>query len=228
MKIFSSRLTLRQQLLLWSFGGVNLIIVMFIFALWRTGDRILDFTSSLFRRSTPITIETSAPLMMRIRGIQELSTTVQTLETIVPASAERKLGELSLGTTKLLYLARGEIRAGVDLAELTESDIHVTNNRIEINLPAAKILGSKIDVNNSRVYDYDRGFLNLGPDIAPQLQTLAQRKTLVEIVNTACSEEILGRANVKAQAAITQLLTNTSQQKIVVKTTEPEDCKITE
>ena len=228
MKTPQYNLTFKQQLLLWSVGGINLIILLLLFGLWRTGDRALNFVGNLFKFSTPVKIEHSTPIVEKIRNIQELSTTVQTMETIVPASAERKLGDFSLATTRLLYVARGEIRAGVDLAELTDADVKVTKNKIEINLPPAKILDSKIDVNHSRVYDYDRGFLNLGPDVAPQLQTLAQRETLVEIVNTACSENILERANIKAKAAITQLLNSTSEQKIVVNTTKPKDCKITE
>jgi hypothetical protein len=125
----------------------------------------------------------------------------------------------------LLYIARGEIKAGVDLNELTNADIKVNNNSIEISLPPAKILDSKIDVNRSRVYDYDRGFLNLGPDVAPQLQTLAQRKTLVEIVNTACNEGILEEANIKAKQTISQLLVNTGYQ-VQVETRSPESCGV--
>ena len=228
MKIPQSNLTFKQQLLLWSVGGINIIILILLLSLWRTGDRALNFIGNLFSFSAPVSIEPSAPIVAKIRNIQELSTTVQTIETVVPASAERRLGDFPVATTRLLYIARGEIRAGVDLAELTDADVRVTENKIEIDLPPAKILDSKIDVNHSRVYDYNRGFLNLGPDVAPQLQTLAQRETLIEIVNTACSENILEQANIKAKTAITQLLNSTSEQKIVVNTTKPNDCKITE
>jgi hypothetical protein len=228
MTISKSNLSFWQKLLLWSAGGINLLIVLLLFSIWRTGDRALNFVSDLFKiyPIEPI-VETSIPIVERIRNIQELSTAVQTIETIVPASAERKLGNLSLATTRLLYIARGEVRAGVDLSQLTNSDIKVTQNSIVINLPPAKILDSKIDVNNSRVYDYNRGFLNLGPDIAPQLQTLAQRKTLVKIVNTACQENILEEANIKAKEAIAHLLTNTGYQKIQVNTTMPIACSAT-
>ncbi|MFN9672445.1 MAG: DUF4230 domain-containing protein [Microcystis sp.] len=58
------------------------------------------------------------------------------------------------------------------------------------------------------VYDYDRGFLGLGPDVAPQLQTLAQQETLEKILATACQKGILQEANQKAVLALTQLLLN--------------------
>ena len=218
--------TFWRQLFFWTAGGINLMILLILFSIWRTGDRTLNFMSSLFKlQPVEPKIENSAIIVQQIQDIQELATTKQTLETIVPVSADRKLGDIPVATTRLLYVARGEIKAGVDLNELTDSDIKVNNNSIEISLPPAKILDSKIDVNRSRVYDYDRGFLNLGPDVAPQLQTLAQRKTLVKIVNTACNEGILEEANDRAKQTVSQLLVNTGYQ-IEVKTRSPKSCVV--
>ena len=215
-----------RQLFLWTAGGINLMILLILLSIWRTGDRALNFMSNLFKfQPVEPKIENSSTIVQQIRNIQELATTVQTMETIVPVSADRKLGDIPVATTRLLYVARGEIKAGVDLNELTNADIKVSNNSIEIGLPPAKILDSKIDVNRSRVYDYDRGFLNLGPDVAPQLQTLAQRRTLVEMVNTACNEGILEEANDKAKQTIGQLLVNTGY-KVKVETRSPESCGV--
>jgi Protein of unknown function (DUF4230) len=215
-----------QQLILWSVGSFSLIILLLVLGIWRTSDRALNFITSLFNPQ-PIQpqIANSTLIVERIQNLQELATTVQKMETIVPTSAERKLGDISIATTRLLYIARGEVKAGVDLGEITANDITVNHNHLEIDLPPAKILDSKIDVNYSQVYDYDRGFLNLGPDVAPQLQTLAQKKTLTEIVNTACREGILTTANLRAKETITQLLTNTGYQQIKVNTTLPTSCE---
>ena len=230
MKTSKPLLPIWQQMLLWGMGGISIIILVIFFGIWRTSDRAISFVGNLFKPQ-PINpqIENQTLIVQQIKSMQELTTTVQTMETIVPTSADRKLGDISLATTRLLYIARGEIRAGIDLSELKATDIKVSNNKIEINLPPAKILDSKIDVNRSHVYDYDRGFLNLGPDVAPQLQTLAQRKTLTEIVKTACSEGILNAANIKAEDTITQLLTiltNSSFQQVKINTTTPENCEI--
>lgn len=71
------------------------------------------------------------------------------------------------------------------------------------------------------MYNYDRGFLSLVPDVAPQLQTLAQRQTLEKIVSTACTEGLLEEANDRAKLAITQLLTTAGYEKIEVTATPP-------
>lgn len=217
-------LALWQLLIIGSAGSFTLIL-LFGWGIWNASDRTLDFITSLFTpQSTELQIADSTLIIERVQNLQELATTVQKMETIVPTSAERKLGDISIATTRLLYIARGEVKAGVDLSELAVSDISLSNNLIEINLPPAKILDSKIDVNHSQVYDYDRGFLNLGPDVAPQLQTLAQQKTLAKIVDTACSEGILNTANLRAEETITQLLTNTGYQQVKVNTTLPSAC----
>jgi len=85
-----------------------------------------------------------------------------------------------------------------------------------VQLPPPQILDSKIDVNRSRVYDYDRGFLNLGPDVAPQLQTLAQRETLQKIVTNACDSGILNEASDRAQSVLTQLLSTAGFRQIEI------------
>jgi hypothetical protein len=71
------------------------------------------------------------------------------------------------------------------------------------------------------VYDYDRGFLNLGPDAAPQLQTLAQQETLKKIVANACREDLLQEANDRAQLVVSQLLNTAGYQAVEVKTQPP-------
>ena len=227
MKTSKTKLSFWQKLFLYGIGGINLIVLLIVFSVWQTGDRALNFVSSLFKPQ-PVELKTASSTLVvkRIQNLQELTTTVQTMEKIVPASAERKLGDIPVATTRLLYIARGEIRAGVDLSELSDRDIKIDeqNNSIEVNLPPATILDSKIDVNNSRVYDYDRGFLNLGPDVAPQLQTLAQRNTLAEIISTACEGGILNTANIRAKESIYQLLSSIGYARIKVNTSAPNAC----
>ena len=191
------------------------MMMLLFWGIWRTSGRALTLVENLFQPEPEIAIPTL--IVEQIKEMEELTTTVYTIETIVPTSAERKLGEWSLGTTKLLYIAQGEVRAGIDLSQLTAENIKLVNNRIQIQLPPAQILDSKIDITRSRVYDYDRGFLNLGPDVAPQLQTLAQRKTLTEIVNTACQEGILTTANQKAETIILKMLTLSNDKQITIK-----------
>jgi hypothetical protein len=95
---------------------------------------------------------------------------------------------------------------------------------LTLTLPPPQILDRVIDVERSDVYDYDRGFLNLGPDAAPELQSLAERETLQKMTQAACEQAILEQANEKAQVAITELLTLSGYRNVTVQTTRPESC----
>ncbi|MGF1539380.1 MAG: DUF4230 domain-containing protein [Pleurocapsa sp.] len=219
MKVSQSSLSIGQKILLFGVGSISIITLSVFYSVWRTGDRFITAVTGLFQlESVFAPVETPTSIVQKIQEIQELTTTIYSMETIVPTSADRRWGDFSLGKTKLLYIGHGEVRAGIDLSQLAVEDIQINRDRILIELPPAQILDSKVDVNRSRVYDYDRGFLNLGPDVAPQLQTLAQRKTLAEIVNNACREGILETANQKAKTTIAQLLASSPDKPLTIQT----------
>ncbi|HEY9750701.1 MAG TPA: DUF4230 domain-containing protein, partial [Allocoleopsis sp.] len=125
------------------------------------------------------------------------------------------------GTTKLLYIAYGEVRAGVDLDQLQPQDVVVNNEVVQIRLPPPRLLDAKIDVTRSQVYDYNRGLLGLGPDVAPNLQALAEQQALKKIVATACREGVLQKANDRAQQVVSQLLRTTGHLQVVITTQPP-------
>jgi Protein of unknown function (DUF4230) len=206
-------------------GSITIFIIICLIGIWRGGSHFLEVLTEFWQPSiSNANIDTSAVVIDRLRGAKELTTSVFVMEAVVPTSMERKLGDLSIATTKLLYIARGEVKAGVDLSKLTAANITADNNRLTVQLPAPEILDRHIDVTQSRVYDYDRGFLGLGPDVGTDLQTIAQRQTLEEIVTAACSRGILDDANSRAKIAITELLTATGYREVTVKTAQPSVC----
>lgn len=208
-------------MLLVSSTGIAIITLLGLLGIWRTSTRFINIIEEFFRPSLANSqINVPTLIIDRIRGVSELTTAVFVMEAVVPTSQERKLGDIVVATTKLVYIAQGEVKAGIDLSKLTHDDVKLANNIVEIQLPPPQILDRKIDVERSKVYDYDRGLLGLGPDVAPDLQTLAQRQTLSKIVAAACSRGLLEEANQRADLALTQLLTTAGYQ-VKVKTTPP-------
>jgi hypothetical protein len=207
-------------------GSITILGLICAIGIWRGGTRFFEVLTEFWQPSlSNANIDTSTVVIDRLRGVKELTTSVFVMEAVVPTSMERKLGDLSIATTKLLYIAHGEVKAGVDLSKLTTANITTDNNRLLVQLPAPEILDRQIDVTRSRVYDYNRGFLGLGPDVGTDLQTLAQRQTLEQIVTAACSRGILDDANSRAKLAITELLTTTGYREVTVTTTQPNSCK---
>ncbi|MFP4337660.1 MAG: DUF4230 domain-containing protein [Halothece sp.] len=193
-------------------GGIGTVTLLILFSIWRTGDRAFTLVEN-FLTAPPAEPEVSVPsrVVSQVQGVSELTTAVFTMESIVPTQQDRKVGNLKVGTTSLLYIAQGEVRAGVDLSAISTDDVVVNEDSVTVKLPPARILDHKIDVDNSKVYDYDRGFLNLGPDVAPELQTLAQQKTLEKVVTAACDQGILDQARDRAEITVTELLKANSE-----------------
>jgi len=79
----------------------------------QAGDRLLSNLDNLFKPPrTELTIPDFRLLLKQIQSMQELTTTVYKLETIVPTSADFTWGQdWTIATTKLLYLAHGEVRS---------------------------------------------------------------------------------------------------------------------
>lgn len=198
--------------LLLTMGGIGMVTFLILFGVWRTGDRAFTLVEN-FLSAPPAEPEVSVPTMVvsQVQGVSQLTTAIFTMESIVPTQQDRKVGNLTLGTTSLLYIAQGEVRAGVDLSAITTDDVVLNEDSVTVTLPPAKILDHKLDVTKSKVYDYDRGFLNLGPDVAPDLQTLAQQRTLEKVVTAACEQGILDQARDRAEMTVTELLSAHSE-----------------
>lgn len=200
-------------------GGVAIAAIVFGFGLMRSGDRFLEMLANFVVPPQPAPqIDIKSVVVQQVRGMSELTTAIYTMQTVVPTKRDRTVAGYVVGTTTLLYIAQGEVRAGVDLSQISQANVESINGTIRLRLPPPRILDSKIDVNHSSVYDYDRGFLGLGPDVAPELQQLAQRQTLQTIVASACEQGILQEANDRARLVVGQLLTTAGYANAVVET----------
>ena len=222
LQISSLTSGLLRNLMLMTTGGVVLIALLFGVGVLRSGTRFFEGLNAMFNAPQPKPqVDVRSLIVSQVRGASELTTAVFTMEAVVPTRQDRNLGGYTLGTTTLLYIAYGEVRAGIDLQDLKPDDVQIVNNTIQLKLPPPRILDSKIDVNRSTVYDYDRGFLSLGPDVAPQLQILAQRETLKKIVTAACSNGVLAQANDRSQLVVEKLLNTAGYKQVEVKTQSP-------
>lgn len=214
------------KLILLATGSAALVVLLAIAGLLRAGDRALTTLTAFLQptRAEP-RVELPTLVVERVRSASELTTAVFAMEAVVPVQQDRRLGNLTLGSTRLLYVAHGEVRAGVDLSALDTADVEVGAETVVVRLPPPRILDRKIDVEKSRVYDYNRGWLGLGPDVGPQLQSRAARTTLQRIVTTACDRGILEDANQRAELAVEELLNlPAGAPRVEIATTPPRAC----
>jgi hypothetical protein len=183
--------------------------------LWRSGEQfVTGIKMALTPQPPEEQVDVRTVVVEQVRGASELTTAIFAMEAVVPTTSSRTIANYEVGKTTLIYVAYGEVRAGVDLSELTPADVRVSEDTLRVSLPPPRILDSKIDVNRSDVYDYSRGFLGLGPDRAPELQDKAQEAALQKVIVAACEQGILQEASTRAESVVAQLLTNTGFENI--------------
>ncbi|MFM7471932.1 MAG: DUF4230 domain-containing protein [Nodosilinea sp.] len=212
--------TLGQSLL----GGAVLLGIGVGVGFWVSPPTLVNQVKSWI---TPVTsapqVDLPSLIVQQLRGASDLTTAIFAMEAVVPGHSDRTLAGYVIGSTKLLYIAYGEVRAGVDLSQITATNVQLgEEGAIHLTLPPPQILDRKLDLNRSRVYDYDRGFLGLGPDQAPELQQQAQRQALATIVAAACNQGLLLEANRRAQGTVEQLLATAGFKSVTVTTVAPD------
>ncbi len=212
-------------------GGGLVVASVVGYGLWRTGEQFMQGVQMMFTPQPPEdTVDARTLIVEQVQGASELTTAIFAMEAIVPTESNRTVGNYVIGQTNLLYVAHGEVRAGIDLSAISEENIQVIDGSedlppsLTVTLPAPKILDSKLDVARSKVYDYDRGFLNLGPDRAPELQALAQQEALMRIRQGACDEGILTMASERAEITMRQLIEPLGYKNLTVRVADPEGC----
>ena len=201
-----------------SLSGAMLLVGMVAgIGLWRSGEDFVEGIRAAFIPPEPVEeVDVQTVVVQQIRGASELTTAVFAMEAVVPTTSSRTVANFEVGKTTLIYIANGEVRAGVDLGEIAPENIRDNGEVLRIILPAPTIIDKKIDVTRSEVFDYNRGFLGLGPDRAPELQDKAQEVALQRLLLAACEQGILQQASERAELVVGQLLRNTGFEQIII------------
>lgn len=139
-------------------------------------------------------------ILAQVQSAAELVTAKQAFEVTVPITVSREFLGANIGDSTLVYAARGNVSAGVDLSELTVDNIQQTEQGLVLLVPAPKILDAKLDVINSEILSQHQSLL--GPDKQAQMLQEAQQKAHLEIMSKACSEGILEEAAKNTAAAL--------------------------
>jgi hypothetical protein len=149
---------------------------------------------------------TTSPVV--VEGIQDLNqlATVRWTESVVVTkqTGGSDLRQFLTGE-KVVLVATGEVEAGVNLDELGRDDVRVDGERVSIRLPEPEILSVSLDEEQTRVYDRDRGILNLQPDdaLAEEARLEAEQK----IQAAARDNGILNYAESNAEDSVRAFVT---------------------
>lgn len=158
-----------------------------------------------------VVIQAQGPSVVQsIRSLSRIETSQYTVERVLTGESTGALPPFT--SDKILFIARGEVIAGVDLQKLSEDDVQVVSGTVTIRLPAPEILSSRLDNEKSRVYDRQTGiFTKADPNLESQVRQRAEE----EIKSAALEDGILDKARDNAETTLRTLLHSLKYDNVV-------------
>lgn len=155
-----------------------------------------------FFNPTPTIYPDSVTVVKQVQTLARLETAQYTLEKVIRAETGQDLAPLF--GDRLLFVAHGDVIAGVDLSKLQPSDVLVgPDGQVTVIMPAAEIFVVALDNDKSYVYDRQTGLFTKG-DV--NLETLARQSAEAELEKAAREDGILNLAQSNAGNVIDRLL----------------------
>jgi hypothetical protein len=162
--------------------------------------------------TTPVIRPNAVTIVRSINDLAQLTTASYTVEKIINAqsgSAEW----FGLFEDNLLFVAVGQVTAGVDLAELTQADIQAESfDRATIYIPPARVFMATLDNERSYVAHRSTGLLRRADS---QMETQARRAAEAEILEAAQAQGILEIADRNARQVLEGLLLGLGFREVV-------------
>ena len=161
-------------------------------------------------------------------GLQEVNTTtvVQQIQTlsdlvtvkyvmerveIVNSPPTSTLGQFVQGQNRVLLLAHGIVKAGIDLKRVRPEDVRIVGKKITLHLPPPQITDTYLDERQTRVIDWEKGFLR---DFDKDLETAARQNAVDDIGRAARMAGILKDADERARLELAVFLSQAGFEQV--------------
>lgn len=165
-------------------------------------ERALQRQFEQIRNPTPTIEPDPVTIVREVRGLSRLETAAYTVEKIITAETRQGPFAFLIGD-RLIFVAHGQVIAGVDLSKLEESDITIKEGgTVGIALPEAEVFVTALDNEQSYIFDRDTGVIGMNVE----LETAARKAAEKEILNAALEDGILDMAQRNAESYVRHLI----------------------
>ncbi len=126
-------------------------------------------------------------MLKSIENLRRFEAATGHFEVIVDLEKDTRFVPSPIRGERVLFVAVGDVEAGVDFSGVEDEAVHVSNNRrdVRLELPHAEFFGARVDPTRSYVYDRDRGLIDRvasifqdNPTSEQELYVLAQEKLI--------------------------------------------------
>ncbi len=143
----------------------------------------------------------TATVIQQVQTLAQLVTVKYSLEKIVVLE-DVKWSE-TFGTSRVMLVAHGVVKAGVDLSQLQAQDVRISEKSISLTLPLPRITDAYLDEKLTQVVERSTGLLR-GFD--KSLEQTARQQALDDIQRAARRNGILKDADERAREQLANLL----------------------
>jgi hypothetical protein len=184
--------------------NIQIFLTLIVILVVGVGAAYIGYSFSQKKNSGTYINTSRAAILKEIKQLNRLETASFTMEKIVDAGTKENPVQQFLFGDKLILIAHGEVIAGFDLAGLTEKDIDINTETktLSITLPKAQILVSRLDNEQTTIYDRTTGLFTKGDK---ELETKARDQAEKSIRDAACKGQILKIATDNARKQLTAL-----------------------
>jgi hypothetical protein len=178
---------------------------------WRMAKRTITTQVSEVLKPEEKTVDVAA-LVTQVRELNRLETASMHVVHVGRISQTYKMVPNALGGDEITFLAAGDVIAGLDLATLKPEDVwRSPDGTINVRLPRAQVLVTRVDNKESRVISRDTGMLRRA-DV--DLETRARQHAEENIRQEALQKGILTLAAENGQKKIAELLRTFGFEKV--------------
>ena len=160
---------------------------------------------------TPTIIPDPVTIIHEVRSLARLETIKFSLEKIITAETRQGVFDWLIGD-RLIFVAHGEVIAGIDLNKLDPEDLDVRGGVLYVSLPEAEIFVTALDNEQSYVYDRVTGLFTHGE---VNLETEARKAAEREIENSAIEDGILELATQNAESFLDRLFRDLGYPEVI-------------
>ena len=179
------------------------------------GDPIVRLFKNITAPATPVILPDPVTIVREVSQLARLETASVELEKVITAE-QNSDAWLGLFEDSLIFVAYGEVIAGIDLEKIQEGDIQVVDpTTIMVHLPDAEVFVATLDNQRSYVADRDTGLFTAAD---PELETQVRREAEQVILEEALEFGVVRDAQANAQEYMENFLHGLGFETIIFKT----------
>jgi hypothetical protein len=163
----------------------------------------------------------TTPLLVSLADLDEYHAATGSFQVVVDVESDTPYVPSVISGERVQFLATGTVDAFVDFADLGKDSVTLSEdgNSATITLPAPQLAEARIDPDESRVLDRDRGLVDrvgdaLGDDPTDESELFSMAEERLE--NAADDSDLLDRAEDGTRDMLTALATSLGVEDVTV------------